>query len=73
MVECKTMGKLNHPNINKYKNHFVVDGKLLCILFEFCDRGDLDGYMQNLKMKIAEVRIKRFIVEILLALEYLHK
>jgi len=26
LVECKTIGKLNHTNINKYKNHFVADG-----------------------------------------------
>jgi len=46
---------------------------MLCILCEYCDRGDLDSYIQNQKGNpISETRIKKFIIEILLAIEYMH-
>ena len=42
VTECQMMSQLRHANVNKYKSHFVAnDGQLLCILFEFSDRGDL--------------------------------
>lgn len=43
LIECKTMNKLGHPNINKYKSYFIINDteQTLCILFDYCDRGDL--------------------------------
>jgi NIMA (never in mitosis gene a)-related kinase len=46
---------------------------MLCILFDYCDKGDLDTYIKNQNgFKLTEGRIKRFIIEILLAIDYLH-
>jgi len=43
------------------------------MIFEYCDRGDLENYLKNQKgFMLSDQRIKKFIVEILLALEYLH-
>ena len=46
----------------------------MCILFEYSDKGDLDSYIRNLSKdgQVTEFRIKKFIIEILLALDYLH-
>ena len=52
-----------------------MDGqkRVLCFLSEYCDRGDLEGYLKNQNgFLLSETRIKRFILEILLAIEYMH-
>lgn len=67
--------KLKHPNIIRYRDHFV-DEQMLCILFEFCERGDLETYLNNIKQfngTLSEAKIKKFVLELLLALAYLHK
>ena len=72
--ECHVQSKLRHPYIIRYRDYFV-DESLLCILFEFCDKGDLETYLNNNKRfgsLLSEQRIKKFILEILLALDYLH-
>ena len=70
--ECQVMSKIHHININRYKYHFIEKSCILCILFEFCDQGDLQEYISNARFELTELRVKRFIVEILLAIEYLH-
>ena len=45
----------------------------MCILSEYCDRGDLEAYLKNQNgFLLSETRIKRFILEILLGIAYLH-
>ena len=66
------MKKIRHPNIVKFKNHFN-SRDTLCILFENCDKGDLDQYLKNQKGNaISEKRIKKFIIELILAVDYMH-
>lgn len=46
----------------------------MCILFEHCDKGDLDSYLKNQKkQQLSDTRVKKFILEMLLAVEYLHQ
>jgi NIMA (never in mitosis gene a)-related kinase len=46
---------------------------MVCILLDYCDKGDLDNYLKNQNgFKLTEARIKRLIIEILLAIDYLH-
>ena len=72
LMECSLMRNLRHPYICKFKNTFQ-DQKILCIIFEYCDKGDLDIYIKNQHgMNMSEGKIKRFILEITLAIDYLH-
>ena len=43
-----TLSKLDHENIVKYKDSFEYD-QCLYIVTEFCEEGDLAGYIQKLK------------------------
>ena len=66
------MKNIRHPYICRFKLYFQ-DQKKLCIIFEYCDKGDLDIYIKNQNgMIMSEARIKRFIIEILLAIDYLN-
>ena len=72
LSECSLMKNLRHPYICRFKNCFQ-DQKMLCILFEYCDKGDLDIYIKNQHgMMISEAKIKKFILETTLAIDYLH-
>lgn len=48
----------------------------LCILQEYCDKGDLGAYIELQRQQgmtcVREQRVKKFIIEILLALDYIH-
>jgi NIMA (never in mitosis gene a)-related kinase len=66
------MKDLRHPNIIWFKDHFVKDN-CLCLIFEYCDKGDLDIFLKNQrKNKVTDSRIKKIFVETLLGIEYLH-
>jgi serine/threonine protein kinase len=46
---------------------------MVCILLDYGDKGDLENYIKNQNgFKLTETRIKRFIIEILLAVDHLH-
>ena len=67
------MKRINHPNIVRYIYNFSTRD-VLCILFEHCDKGDLDSYLKNQKkQQLSDTRVKKFILEMLLAVEYLHQ
>lgn len=72
--EIKVMKGIKHPYINRFKYSFSdSQSQKLCILFELCDKGDLQEYINNQKgFSMSEVRIKRFLLELLLAIEFLH-
>ena len=36
LMECHVQTKIRHPNVIRYKDHFV-DEQMLCILFEYCE------------------------------------
>ena len=73
LAECSLIKDLRHPNICKFHEYFV-SRQTLCILSEFCDRGDLAGYLQNQNgLPISDSKIKKFALEMLLAINYLHQ
>lgn len=46
---------------------------MLCLMMEYSDKSDLEIYIKNQNgFPLTETRIKKFIVEILLGIEYLH-
>ena len=70
--ECMLMKDLRHPNVCKFKECFV-SRKQLCILFDFCEKGDLSTYIKNQgKIRLSDTRIKKFLMDIILGIEYLH-
>ena len=46
LQECTVIKNLKHPYICRFKQ-FFEDQKKLCILFEYCDKGDLQEYLNN--------------------------
>ena len=72
MNEVNVMRGIRHPYISRFKYQFSENNKL-CIINEYCDRGDLEIYMKNQnRLGMSDMRIKRFIVELLLAIDFLH-
>jgi len=70
--ECMLMKDLRHPNVCKFKECFV-SRQQLCILFDFCEIGDLSIYIRNQgKIRLSDNRIKKFLLDIILGIEYLH-
>lgn len=63
-----------HPNIVRFFDCFVRDDTL-CIVQEYCDRGDLRQYVALQRaqgVQIREARIRKVVVEVLLALDHIH-
>ena len=44
LTECQVMANLRHPHVLRFNTVFR-DGDKLCILCDFCDRGDLETYI----------------------------
>ena len=43
------MRQVRHRNVCKYIDSFSVNGNKLFIVMEYCDRGDLGGYLQRMR------------------------
>jgi len=74
--EARLMMSLGfHPHIVRCTDCFMSDGKF-CILQEYCDRGDLRQYIAVQRQQgveaINEARIRKFLIEILMALDFIH-
>ena len=62
----------HHPNIVRCLNCFLEESQI-CIEQEYCDRGDLNQLMgMQQGMPFREVKVKKFVIEILLALDCIH-
>ena len=72
LMECQVIRNLRHPYICRFKQYFV-DRNNLSIIFEYCDKGDLESFLKLQQgFKLSETRIKKFVVELLLAINFLH-
>ena len=47
--ESKLMSGVSHRHICRYIDSFVSAGNKLCLIMEYCDRGDLAQYLQRMK------------------------
>ena len=46
--EIAVVKSYRHPFICRQRDHFIDNQrKILCILSEYCDRGDLEAYLKN--------------------------
>lgn len=68
------MASLNHPNIVRYFDSFLDDGKLN-IIMEYCDQGDLQQFLKKFtqaKVFVREEQVWEIFLQIAIALHYLH-
>lgn len=71
--EVHIQASLESPYVVKYYDSFI-ESKTLHIIMEFCEMGDLSAVITNQRgRQIEEVRIWKFFIQMLLALEYLHQ
>jgi len=88
MVECKAesqedalkevniLNTLKHPNIVGFIENFFSSKGELCIVMEYCDSGDLDGYINELKKskkQMSQDQCLDYFAQICMALQYLHE
>eukprot|EP01064_Diplonema_japonicum_P011500 TRINITY_DN1890_c0_g1_i3.p1 TRINITY_DN1890_c0_g1~~TRINITY_DN1890_c0_g1_i3.p1 ORF type:complete len:312 (+),score=68.75 TRINITY_DN1890_c0_g1_i3:59-994(+) len=77
--EAEVMGWLKHQNIIQYEGTFLHQGKAglyLCLIMEYCSRGDLHTKMREYKHNkevFKEKQAIRYLRQILTALEFMHK
>lgn len=75
LQEVALLRRLDHPNIVAYKDNFFM-GDTLVIIMEYCEGGDLSAYIKDMlkqKMRIREVQIMNYFVQVLQALQYIHR
>lgn len=71
--EIKLLEELRHPNIIYYKETFLDDKNNLNIVMAYCDGGDMYSMIRKNKGKmISEEVIVNYIVQIGLAMSYIH-
>eukprot|EP00727_Mastigamoeba_balamuthi_P001076 m51a1_g10966 putative serine threonine-protein kinase nek4 (705) ;mRNA; r:247239-250096 len=76
--EARLLSSLKHPNIVEYHKSFeVVQGqparRYLCVVMQYCDGGDLLKKLLAQKgSQFPEKQIVDYLVQIMLALEYMH-
>lgn len=73
--EVKLLSYLRHPYIVRYKESFLEE-KSLYILMEYCEGGDLDQYITQVRKQggtIPEDQILRWLTQAILALKHMHE
>ena len=70
-TEIDLLSKMNHTNIVKYYGSFLKGKKYLNIVLEYCDRGSLLQLLNDFK-HFEENLIRKYVLQILDGLEYLH-
>ncbi|XP_055955396.1 serine/threonine-protein kinase Nek11-like isoform X1 [Patella vulgata] len=74
--EARLLSRLKHPNIVKYFDSFVdTGGEYFCIITEYCEGGDLDVKITEVKKKkshLDESTVLNWFVQLVLAVKYLH-
>ena len=75
--EARLLQRLRHPHICSYQDSFVNKAtNQLCLVMTFCPGGDMHGYVQDHKKRnkrVAEEQIVQWLVQLTLALEYIHE
>ncbi|CAF0894423.1 unnamed protein product, partial [Brachionus calyciflorus] len=74
--ESKILRSLNHTNVIGFNECFQnFDGKI-CLVFEYCDAGDLKKVLKKLKeaksKKLSTNEIKKWFYELMSGLEHIH-
>lgn len=71
--EVRLLQHLRHPNIVNYHESFEDKNQNLCIVMEYCERGDLYQELKRAKGRnLPEKVVLDWFVQMVLALHYLH-
>ena len=73
--EAELLSNLDHDYIVKFHESFL-ENDCLCIVTEYCEGGDLDQRLKEMKKQnraLEEDQIVQWLIEILLAVQYMHK
>ncbi len=65
-----------HPHVVKFIDSFSLGSKYYLVV-EYCDKGDLSDYLRRtyappLMLEIPELKIWKFLIQTLLALDHIH-
>ena len=72
LKETTILKALQNQYIVRYVTHFS-DRKQINIIMEYCDGGDLGGYMKRqMGHNLSESKIWKFFIQICLGIQYLH-
>lgn len=71
--EMELVSALSHPFVVPYVDGWVHGGHTINIVYGYCRKGDLGELLQGRKESFSEDQLKKWLAQILLAMEYMHK